>query len=163
MSAQTSLENFRTMLAACPAFRTWAGAADAAAALERIHIVAAPEGQPTRPFCFVYQHVYRLTCEAFNSFSDGGVLAVYFEQDIDEDDLDDPPAYATTFMDSMELIMEGLIVLRSTGGYFEFNSLEMEPDSGPRVTSPKYVHDEGNAISATMFVPWGLGGQWQLR
>ena len=151
-----ALENLRTLLAACPSFQTWVGAADAAAAKARIHRVS--KAGPTRPFALVDQWT-DASATAFaggagESFTHSGSQILRFEGEVSEQDSDEPADAFYTFWNAVGAIILEMEQLSGTDGYLVVRSIMLE--DGP-FRSKDFEGEADDYYYADFVVEWGPG------
>lgn len=102
----------RNMVAACPSFQNWVGAANATAALSSIHVQAVSmSGQtPTeRPFCIVFIPNGSISTKLeTGTYQSGSLLQLWFEANVAEADRDNHTDAFYAFASYVERIIEEL-------------------------------------------------------
>lgn len=127
-------------LADCPAFQTFVGAADAAAAAERIHYNALPvpatdaaEIPPElyaefRPLALISTDSasgFGLVANAFAEFAERGTLALELEQQYPADLLANPAEAERRFKNAVGAVMEELMDRRNTAGFLALAAIDL--------------------------------------
>ena len=162
----------KTMLANVPAFQTWAGAADVAAALLKIHLEGLPkpadgadshtraELEAYRPYAVIWMAEDNgLTLEhdatgALFGFTDSGRLMLRLEQDCPDGVGDQPSSDANLqFKNSIGLIVDGLCALAGTAGYLAFERISVF--DGPYWAHPDAVPGHGIFQGVELLFEWG--------
>ncbi len=170
-SISLAQEHLRTMLADCDAFRTWAGAADQAEALERIHHEGLPapanhadvftlaELQAYRPYAVVYtgeENGFSRTLDAAGgdfSFASSGQLKLRLYQDAPESCGDEPSSDANLqFKNAIGQILDDLCELAGQPGYLAFNQITL--DNGPYWAHPNSAPTEGVWQGVEIGIQW---------
>ena len=152
-----ALNNLRTLLSNCAAFKTLVGAADAAAALASIHLVAVEN--PTRPFALIAfaergcWTARKNAGGAGNYFRDEGSLMLLLEQDVAEGTSTEPDA-GLTFANALGDIAADILELAGTGTYLSVTGVRVVqgPQRSHRDAAPK----EGDYYQALLQVDWAL-------
>jgi hypothetical protein len=136
------LAHLRTLIAACPAFQAWTGAANAAAAAARIHLVNLPEGDLTRPFALIgYGEKWKYTKIADISFQARGELFVMFEDDVASANQASEADAVIAFMNDVGATLAEMMDFSGWNGYLHI--AEIEIGSVPeRFTSEEGQMDE---------------------
>lgn len=164
--------HLRAMLAACTAFQTWTGAADAAAALERIHYEGLPapsgeertldEWESLRPYAVIWmaeQGGFRRDLDSWSDtgeFNASGRLMLRFEQACPDGHNEEPSSDANLqFSNSVGQIIDGLCALVGGAGYLAFTAIGVE--FGPYWPHPNDVPTRGLYQSVECFVDWRAG------
>lgn len=160
----------RTMLSTVGAFQTWCGAADAAAALARIHLDDLPdpanlegytlsELQDYRPYAIVFTAElsgYWSQCEGEEGwFSSAGRLMCHLEQDAAAAVGNRPTLDADqTFKNSLGAIVDGLREIRGqTAGHLQFKRIGVA--AGPVTAHPDEIPAIGLYQRAVLQIDWG--------
>jgi hypothetical protein len=120
------LENGRTLIANCAAFRTWTGTADIAAAKNRIHLVdfeppengreyTADELAALRPYAEVDEFIppderpggdpFVSQRQGYGAFVDAGKLLVRFFDNVDDVDAQNPSEARLQFMNKVGAVI----------------------------------------------------------
>lgn len=162
--AEQALAN---MLANSAAFRSFCGAADANAALKRIHFDALPQPEgdaaehsadelkKLRPFAIVYtaaHNGYKLTRVATETFAESGTLEMLLEDNLPASIAADGPRLMRRFKNQLGAILRELQTLAWQPGYLAVNSFDV-------VALAREAEDErennGDNVFAFLSVPWG--------
>ena len=149
------------MIADSPSFRTWVGAADQAEALARIYHDALPPVltdlaslQALRPFALVWtdpqKGFNRSTVGegATRSYNSDGVIAVYFEDNVDTLIQDDPTEIGVRLKNNVESVQSDLDGFNGVAGYLAYN--EIRKIEGPS----RAEEDERPTQGDFMFLVW---------
>ena len=165
-SVSIAQELLRTSLADCAAFRTWCGAADAAAALLRIHHEAvtppatdaeytAAELAALRPHAIVWTVKHRWRQNAAGTHFEterGGQLQARLVQTVDPAIATDEGEIGRRFMNAVGTIVDQLFDLAGTAGYLAIIDVEMD---SPLRTHPDAVRDLGDVVMVDLNIDWG--------
>jgi len=158
----------KASLADCEAFRTWAGAADQAEALERIYYDGLPEPahgaeehslaelQNYRPYAVIYTaealgfQKLRVGAEAWQA---SGRLILRLYQDAPAGADSQPSADANrVFKNCLGAIISGLCDLCGQAGYLCFNAIRV--DEGPYWGQPDDLPSHGVWLGAQLSIDW---------
>jgi len=163
-------------LANAAAFRTWAGAADVAAALARIdyHAIDAPadgnthtkaELQTARPFAVIYtapSSGYSLRMDAVSDdyeFLDGGSIIIQLEQDVPEalqaNTADNNAEIMRRMLNSLGNILADVAAQSGQAGRLNIMGLEVEALAR---SEGDEIEAEGDYLMAIIRVDWGQRG-----
>jgi len=161
--------HLRQMLADCPAFRTWASAADVTAALARIHQESLPppaehasehtlaELHNYRPYALIWtaaENGLRLRADAASAeYEESGRLMIQLIQDVPADLAGQPAALDMAFKNSVGQIMADLCAHSGQAGYLCIRELGLA--YGPYRTHPDDLPSLGDAIAVELIVDWG--------
>lgn len=154
-----AMDNLRALVAASTTFRTWVGAADVAAALNRIYAVAVDT--PTRPFALVTYAVpadAQMTAVAGGArhhFLDSGSLMLLFEQAVTAG-----TSHADAevgFFNTVDAIISEMTALAASGTYFAPNSFVVE--HGPVRSHPDEDESAGDYYQMAFRVSYGLAAE----
>lgn len=122
-----AIRNARTLLANCSAFQTWAGAANATAALSSIVRVA--DASPSRPFALLSagdsESQGAEAGGATTHFALSGTVQLRFEWDIPDDYADDPRGAEIKFLNDLGEILNDLEDLAGTDSYLNVRQIVM--------------------------------------
>ena len=144
--------NFRMLLADVPAFRTWVGAADQAAALARIYDSGADEGSYSRPFVLVGTAddvaSHRVAGGAQDDHGEIETLFVLFE----DDTTGGAEPALRAFLNGVGGILSGIQTLAGKPGYLAVRSIRLV--EGPRRSDDD---ESGDYYQALFAVEWGVG------
>lgn len=114
-------EKLATMLSNVTAFQTWTGTANAAAALAKIHQVTCSHSAWSRPCALIGFDISSINSErvALNEFTitPKSDYRIVFEQSLGGSYSSDPEGGAKQFLDSVGLIIDGLLELSGTSPY----------------------------------------------
>jgi len=170
-----SQEALRYSLADCARFRTFAGAADQAAALARIHHDALPppgssadtytlaEWATYRPFAVIERDRragYRRKQAAEYGEVESGKLFIHLEQAIAAGDLNDPAQIVRKFDNHVGVIIDELYAksaLGASGGvsYLQINDIRYV---GPFRSSEEDAPGQGEYVFGLLEILWGQEG-----
>jgi hypothetical protein len=140
-------DNLRNALAASSAFQAWVGAADAAEALERIHLSALPLPPPQKgeyteaelasvlPCAIVHTVAFSAIHDATGSaweYTHGGSINVHFIGPADSETAAYPGPCGRKFENVLGGILDDLEAIAGTSAGFAFSSAMMreEPERG---------------------------------
>ena len=138
------LEDLRTLLANCPAWRTWTGDATAELAKRHVHLVDIPPAPSAagysaadlaelRPFARVdeYEEADRLVGGfvlervSLGAFMPSGKLVLTFEDEVPQEDANDPAAAKLRFMNNVGAVLKDLVDLGDgEGDYLSVHKVE---------------------------------------
>lgn len=162
-------ETLRTTLASLPAFQTWTGTADSAAAQTHVYVgdVPPPSGSETydpadlvalRPFAIVYtepQAGYRASKDAVGTswhFRESGRLVVMLEQEIPAAIRHDAAEVRRQFMNAMGQILDELLGQAGVAGQLAVRSATVY---GPYRVDDDDIQGQGEPIVAYFDLEWG--------
>lgn len=162
----------RTMLADCPAVRTWMDVSTQAAALLRIHHegLPAPAGGADehtaaelvahRPYIILWtdeERGYTLTLDGaggHDEFSDSGRLKLRLVQNAPDTVGDEPTSEANhTWRQTIGQILDDLCDLSGLAGYLSFRGISVE--YGPFWSHPKVAATQGVWQAVEIAITWG--------
>ena len=148
------LDNLRTLLANCPSFQTWVGAADAAEALAAISLVAVETVE--RPLAIVMQAPGRGWASrqnaggAANWFSQSGTLLILFEDDVEAEAIE--PDAELTFTNLVGAIISEMQDLAGSGGHLNVTSIAIK--DGPSRSDFSEKESTGDYYQVVLEVGW---------
>lgn len=169
----TPADTLREMLAACPALRTWFGAADAAEAKLRIHIGGVPEPvadegftkaqlESARPLALIHIEPrgggasFKANAGgARNYFRHTGVLSLIFEADIASANVGNPQDAYLEFINAVGGVLDELMALAATSTYLDLRSLDIA--EGPWRVPEDENTGGGDYFFVALSVAWGGG------
>lgn len=151
------LSRAQALIAASSTFQTWVGAASAAAALARVHLVTGGDGVPTRPFAAVSWRPQGYTLEAVSGgsghvYQESGAVEVLFENAVGTGNSADSDA-ALEHTNATGGIVEDLAGLAGSNGYLNVTQFHLL--SGPM----RSASSEGEAVDYVQSVwefEWGI-------
>lgn len=163
------LSHCRTLIAACPSFQTWAGAASAADAEAFIHLVGPPppanrkaytpaELAALRPLVIVDSPpssapAYESRRIALKTYRPGGRLFVTFEDDVLAEDAQDFEETKLRYLNHLGGVISDIEDLAGTANYLSVLSLHQ---SWIRRAAKSEVPTQGDYIVGALMIEWGL-------
>ena len=129
---------FRATVAGCSTFRTLVGAADAAAALNRVYRDVLPgpvdgkeytldELRGIRPYCLVWSERMSETAIATGTFESTGIMVARFVDDVPELLENNPPEAVRQFEETVSGIAESMKALAGSAGYLNITGVDVQP------------------------------------
>lgn len=127
------ISNARTLLSNSTTFQTWVGAASAAAALSRIHMVTGGDGAPTRPYAVVSWAADAYSATAVSggyghTYEESGAVEVLFENSVGSGNSADSDA-AFEHMNAVGGIVADLAAIAGSGSYLNVKRFSLS--AGP--------------------------------
>lgn len=171
------LENLKALLANCAAFRSWVGAADVAAARERIHLCGLPapaavggaygldELESLRPFAVIDEFAFEDNRPggdawvsqrvALGAFVESGRLLVRFEDDVPAEDARDIAAAKLALMNRIGALVTEMRDLG--GGDSEYLSIHRITRHHPfERADESQAGTQGDYWQVSYRVDWGI-------
>lgn len=180
------LENLRALLAHSAAFRTWVGAADAAAAKDRIHLVDLPPPEDGREFTLEELRGLRPLAQidlwtpergwgeqpwmtqrvADCTYADGGKLTLDLVQDILEEDAANFADCKLRFMNEVGAVLRDIKQMANQTDHLDAGEIaagiggigihRIEVFQGPARADEAQVQTQGDHWRVQLLVHWGL-------
>lgn len=162
-------DNFAAMLADCPTFQAWCGAAAREQALARIHFQALPKPASGPTYTLEEMQAYRPMVVLWvepgpSGFArqvagqgmvvDKGEFLATFEEGVPDDLADDPAELETRFLNTIDGIIQDLTNLRWPGaGYLAW--IQIEKSEGPIRAMHQETVSVGDHQYITLTVTYG--------
>jgi hypothetical protein len=170
-SISLAVDYLRTTLADSAAFRTWAGAANQAAALARIYYESLPppangnehtlaELAAYRPYALVWvspEDGFRkrhISQAASFGYAQSGTMLFRMLQTVDPAIANDPAEISRRFINTIGTIFDEFEDLCGLAGYLAIESMEI--DFGPYRGDPDEKTTQGDYIGIDINVSWGI-------
>jgi len=157
------LAHLRRIVAASSTFQQWVGAADAAAALERVHYIDVDDDEAIRPHAMVATPpdwwCIRLSGGRGNGYRDGGEVLLCLESDISTEYIATHGDAHFEHVNVVSGVIEDLLTLSGTAdtdGAPLMDIAYIEGEDGPWRSDPVESQSDANYYQTIMRIGYGV-------